>query len=213
VILRSICSALLATSLALASVRAQEPVHVLSPNTWLRAPASSAALNARIDAAAAQYRSRAPIPRVAFWDVAYPADSAEFAALGGNALLLVIALDQDSSELPLARTWMRTGTGDTAITQITSAWSRAPRGGDVEATFGPFRYEALFAVPVALLRGPAELLTDFTSGRQGFRIAAFAAGRPSMADNLPRAAATAVPVTSDVFKRFLRREYPGFAIP
>src|SRR2546427_9097631 len=57
--------------------RAQAPVHLESRIGWSHSSVSNAALDARLRGAAVQYRSYAPVPRIAFFDIAYPKDSAE----------------------------------------------------------------------------------------------------------------------------------------
>ena len=81
-------------------------VHYGSRVTLSQEPVTNAALDAKIQRRAAQYRRYAPVPRVAFFDVAFPADSVEYLAMHGYALLVVTAIDQDSSELPPARVYV-----------------------------------------------------------------------------------------------------------
>src|SRR2546425_13351645 len=53
-----------------ASARAQAPVHLESDAGWSHGSVSNGALDARLEAAAGQYRSYAPVPRIAFFDLA-----------------------------------------------------------------------------------------------------------------------------------------------
>lgn len=57
---------------------------------------------ARIAESASEHRDYAPIPRAAFFDIAYPDDRGEYAALAGYGLLLVTIVTQDSTEIPLS---------------------------------------------------------------------------------------------------------------
>src|SRR3989442_13476306 len=84
-----------------ASARAQAPGHLESDADWSHGSVSNGALDARLEAAARQYRSYAPVPRIAFFERAYPKDSTEAAAMNGYARLVVAAVVPDSNELPL----------------------------------------------------------------------------------------------------------------
>src|SRR4029077_1242745 len=86
---------------AVGSLTAQTPNHVEAALGWYAGPVSHGAIDAKLRAAALQYRQYAPIPRVAFYDIAYPADSAEAIGLRGNGVLVITAISQDSTELPL----------------------------------------------------------------------------------------------------------------
>src|SRR2546429_7555707 len=71
---------------------AQAPLHLETDAGWSHGAVSNAALDARLAAAALQYRSYAPVPRIAFFDLAYPKDSTEAAAMHGYAVLVVTAV-------------------------------------------------------------------------------------------------------------------------
>ena len=70
----------------------QDVVHRESPVLWRRTPVTNSILDDRIRQAALEYRSYAPIPRVAFYDIAYPKDSLEFEALAGYAVMVLTAV-------------------------------------------------------------------------------------------------------------------------
>src|SRR5256886_16926501 len=95
-----------------ASARAQAPMHVESDAGWSHGSVSNGALDARLATAARQYRSYAPVPRIAFFDLAYPKASTDAAALNGYAALVVTAVVQDSTELPPLRVYARPVGGD-----------------------------------------------------------------------------------------------------
>src|SRR2546426_1728471 len=94
------------------AARAQAPLHLESDAGWSHGSVSNAALDARLAAAAVQYRSYAPVPRIAFFDLAYPKDSTEAAAMNGYTVLVVTAVVQDSTELPLPRVYVRSVSGN-----------------------------------------------------------------------------------------------------
>src|SRR6266568_6784348 len=144
------------------AARAQAPLHLESDVGWSHGSVSNAALDARLAAAALQYRSYAPIPRIAFFDLAYPKDSAEAAAMNGYAILVVTALVQDSTELPLAKVYVSNARGDLGLTLVNSTASRvSPTESDVRATFGQFRWDGIFLFPLSSRTEVADLLADF----------------------------------------------------
>src|SRR5437764_1212329 len=68
---------------ALASVQSPyaQDLHFVAPDSWSKQAVSPAALSSRVESAAAQYERNAPIPRIALFDIAYPANPAEYAEL------------------------------------------------------------------------------------------------------------------------------------
>src|SRR6058998_975566 len=116
---------ILLCTLALGSrLPAQGVVHVEGNFGWSLSAVSNARLDDRVRAAAAEYHHYAPIPRIAFFDIAYPADSAEFVALAGNALLVVTALVQDSTEIPFASVYLRSATSIDSLRPVVAVLSR-----------------------------------------------------------------------------------------
>src|SRR5437763_15016616 len=109
-----------------ASARAQARVHVESDAGWSHGSVSNGALDARLAAAARQYRNYAPVPRIAFFDLAYPKASSQAAALNGYAVLVVTAVLQDSTELPLLRVYVRSISGDRDLPLIARVASCLP---------------------------------------------------------------------------------------
>src|SRR6266702_4239527 len=163
------------------AARAQAPLHLESDVGWSHGSVSNAALDARLAAAALQYRSYAPIPRIAFFDLAYPKDSAEAAAMNGYAVLVVTAVVQDSTELPLPQVYVRSVNGDRELPLVARIASWLPASDTiVRPTFGRFRLDACYLLPIAARASQGDLLVDFATHRQGFRLIHFAG------DGLPR---------------------------
>ena len=197
------------TSLA---VRAQGPVHVESALAWSQGPVSNAALDARLAGAAIQYRSYAPVPRIAFFDIAYPKDSTEAAAMSGQAVMVVTAVVQDSTELPLPRVHVRSAADDRDLVLLGRVASLLPAGQDaVRLTFGRFRFDAVYLLPLAVRATEGDLLVDFATHRQGFRLAHFAGDVPEPVRRLKFAGASSqAPAASTVWV-MVRREYADLA--
>src|SRR2546429_8381756 len=104
----AVCIALAALSSA---AWAQAPLHLETDAGWSHGAVSNAALDARLAAAALQYRSYAPAPRNDFFDLAYPNDSTEAAATHGYAVAVVTAVVQGRTALSRPQARGRAGDG------------------------------------------------------------------------------------------------------
>jgi hypothetical protein len=191
-------------------VAAQAPTHIENFFGWRREAVPNAALDARLAAAAAQYRRYAPIPRIALYDIAYPKDSAEAAALGENGVLVVTAVVQDTIEIPLRRVYVATLTGISELTLIAAVASYTSDS-LVRATFGQFRLDAVYLLPLSLRSTAGDLLTDFATHRDGFRFTHFDGQRPPALQELGTPVSRTGPPSPPVLWAFMRREYPDLA--
>src|SRR6266702_2117598 len=195
-----------------ASARAQSPVHLESDVGWSHGSVSNAALDARLAAAALQYRSYAPIPRIAFFDLAYPKDSAEAAAMNGYAVLVVTAVVQDSTELPLPHVYVRSVSGDHELPLVARIASWLPASDTiVRPTFGRFRLDACYLLPIAARASQGDLLVDFATHRQGFRLIHFAGDVPEPVRRLRFTGTSAEQPAASTVWAMVQREYPDLA--
>src|SRR6266581_7514868 len=195
-----------------ASARAQAPVHLESDAGWSHGPVSNAALDARLAAAALQYRSYAPVPRIAFFDLAYPKDSTEAAAMHGYAVLVVTAVVQDSTELPLPHVYVRSVNGDRELPLVARVASWLPASDTiVRPTFGRFRPDASYLLPVAARASQGDLLVDFATHRQGFRLIHFAGDVPEPVRRLRFTGSSAEQPAASTVWAMVQREYPDLA--
>ena len=204
-------ASIVASALAVASVlaKAQAPVHVESSVTWTQGAVSNAALDARLRGAGAQYRSYAPVPRIAFFDVAYPKDSAEAVATKGYALLVVIAVVQDSTELPLPRVYVRSTGHEWEVPLVARVASLVPTTDtNVRVTFGRFRLDALYLLPIAARITAGDLLADFATHRLGFRLTHFIGDVPDPVRRLGVLTPAAEPPLASAVWPMVKREYP-----
>jgi hypothetical protein len=78
----------------------QGVTHVEVRQGWSRNPATDAEMTDRLRGAASQYRTYAPIPRIAVYNIGYPSSPAEYEALNGYGAIVVTVVAQDSAELP-----------------------------------------------------------------------------------------------------------------
>jgi len=189
---------------------AQVPTHIENYLGWNRTAVSNAALDARLNEAAVQYRIYAPVPRIAMYDIAYPKDSAEAVALGENAVLVVTAVVQDTSEIPLRRVYVQTATG---VQELSLVAALASHTGDsvVSGTFGRFRFDAVYLLPLQLRSTAGDLLTDFAAHRDAFRFTHFDGQRPQALQELGRPSSGTAQPPAAVLRAFMRREYPDLA--
>ncbi len=185
-------------------------VHYGSRVTLSQEPVTNAALDAKIQRRAAQYRRDAPVPRGAFFDVAFPADSVEYLAMHGYALLVVTAIDQDSSELPPARVYVTSAAGRQELPLVSLRSSIVSDTG-VRATFGSRRVDAVYLLSVPLRFGGGQLLLDFAKNRQAFPIGLFDSPLPSDVQLLTHIRTPQdLPPVAVVWAVF-QREYPDLA--
>jgi hypothetical protein len=199
----------LSTSLLLSIVtlgQAQE-IHREEDLGWSNGPVSNAALDAGIREAAVQYRAHAPVPRFAHFDIACPRDSVEAAGLKAYAILVVTAVVQDSSEIPVRRVYFRSSNGDQQLPLHAAVASRIVDR-SILATFGAFRYDAVYLLPLALRVKVGDLLLDFAAHRQGFRLAHFTGDTPEPVRRLgPLGPPRGLPSKAAI-NTLVRREYP-----
>lgn len=178
---------------------------------WSRAPVTPERMRLRIEEAAVKYQTYAPVPRIVLYDIGYPRDAGEYASLEGYAVILITALSQERGELPLRRVYLSADGKEVELKLLKLVLSEQPANGDVTSkTFGPYRADALYLLPLQLRARPGDLLADFTSNRTGMKVADFAAPLPDDVqgfDLKPPAGAAPPP---GVLEQFIRREYPSF---
>src|SRR6266699_825817 len=203
-------SSVLAMSLAsIASVSTAQITHREHNLGWANGAVTNTALDGRLSQAAIQYRSYAPVPRIAFYDIAFPKDCAEFTSMSGHAVLVVTAVVQDSTELPPARIYFASGSAGTDLLRIGGVQSHVASA-DVRATFGQFRVDALYLLPSRPNVGARDILMDFAVHRQGFRLAQLSGQVPKPLAACPEADTRSQPSDSGLWA-LVRREYPDLS--
>jgi len=204
-------SSLLVMSLAsIASVSAAQVRHREHSLGWANGAVTNTALDGRLSQAALQYRSYAPVPRIAFYDIAFPKDCAEFTGMSGHAVLVVTAVVQDSAELPPARIYLASGPGGTELPRIGGVQSRVASA-DVRATFGQFRVDALYLLSFHPDGGGRDVLMDFAAHRQGFRLAQLSGQVPKPLAACPESDTRSQVPSDSVLWALVRREYPDLS--
>lgn len=207
-IMRPLLAATILTALAytLGGAAEEEPLHFISALPTTAQPLSPAALTLRIENAALQVAAYAPIPRVAFFDIAYPATRAEAQKLQGHALVLITALSQNAAEFPLKSAYVIVDGQRIDLRRLASVQSRNRDEDRVSRTFGPHRVDCLYLLPLAAAAPRAALLIDFAANRDGFNLGEFTGPPPAV---VPEGVPGGDP-PPDALAAFIRREYPGF---
>lgn len=188
---------------------AEDHLHVRERTGYSSEPVGSARMDKRITESALRYRKYGAVAaRAVFHDIAFPKDSKEFHRLNGFGLLVVTAVSQDSSELPLRRVYVQGEHGPEVLQRLFSISSAVePPDGDVAQVFGPFRADAMYLFPVHWKFKDSKLLTDFAQNRRGFQLASFPERIPPALKALPKEKPTSIPPLEEI-RQFALREYP-----
>ncbi len=191
---------------------AEDHFHVRERTGYSSEPVSSARIDKTITESALRYRKHGVVAaRAGFHDIAFPRDSKEFHRLNGYGLLVVTAISQDSSELPLRRVYVQGEHGQQALQRLFSTSSAVePPDGAVAQVFGPFRSDAMYLFPVHYKFKDSKLLTDFEQNRKGFQLATFPERIPSALKALPKEKPTSSPPLEEI-RQFAHREYPDLS--
>lgn len=183
---------------------------MVGTGNWSWSSLSPAAFNERIGQAAAKYQSYGHIPRVALYDIAFPADADEYRLLDGYAVMLVAALSQSARELPPKRVFIRSLDSTLELNLISSVASSNPPGSLTAKVFGAHRWEGLYLCPVYARFADAELLLDFASNRDGFIIARFQANDTQAIPLFPNVRPQQQRPPNAALEKLVAREFPGF---
>lgn len=189
---------------------AQE-LHVISQLPDGAEPLSPPGLSKRIRDAAVQYQAYAPIPRVGFYDIAYPATEAEAKELNRHAVLLVTAICQEKAEIPLRRVYVEVGGRQTDLRRLGSIVSEVRKEDDpVGSTFGQNRVDSLYLIPIYAAAKRGLLLADFAKNRDGFKLGELKGPPSGSIKNWADSPTEGAKPSDKAIKDLIHREYPGF---
>lgn len=188
---------------------AEDYFHVRERTRYSSEPVSSARMDRIITESALRYRKYGAVAaRAGFHDIAFPKDSTEFHRLNGYGLLVVTAISQDRSEIPLRRVYVQGEHGQEVLQRLSSISSAVdPPDGAVAQIFGPFRVDAMYLFPVHCRFKDSKLLTDFAQNRMGLHLATFPERIPPALKALPKEKPTSIPPLKEI-RQFAHREYP-----
>lgn len=192
---------IVAVSLGSAPVAAQDSFgQFKGALEWTQTPVVNEIQDARIAAAVHTYHGNV-IPRAAFYDIALPNDSSEYAAMNGFGLLALTVIVRDSLDVMPQQVVLLSDGNRYPLSMVGAVAS--PTDSASMHTFGPWRSDAIYLIPVSHL--PAHLVVDFP-GRRGFFVATLENKHPEAATG--SSVGEALPHREAV-DSFIHREYPG----
>ena len=123
--------------------------------------------------------------------------------VGGMGILLITAVVEDSSELPLGQVYVRSVAGDAPLKLVAAALSVVPDEAPIRSV-GRFRLDSYYLMPVVMIDRPGSLMIDFARNRTGFEVVALPLDPPDYA--VP--AGEASKPDPAAIRDFLTREFP-----
>ena len=185
--------------------------HVIGATEWGKQPVTPAHMNQRIEEAAVKFAANAPIPRIVLYDIAFPEDEKEYAALDGNAVILLTAASQNRDELPLQKVYAVSEGKEIELPLLKVVLAELEQN-DVASvkTFGRFRADALYLLPMSLRVKNVDLLVDFQVNKTAFKIAAFGTPLPDDVNHLVSIKPSGAGPSQAALETFIKREYPSF---
>jgi|GEM_PF-795869 len=176
---------------------------------WRNQPVTPARMNQRIDEAAVKYAEYAPVPRIVLYDVGYPQEPKEYAALDGNAVILLTAVSQAREELPLQRVYVLFEGKEVELKQLKAVPAEIDASAPSVKTFGRFREDALYLLPMSLRAKNGDLLADFQTIR-AVKVAAFGNPLPAGLSRLMAQQPSGSGPAPAALDAFIKREFPTF---
>jgi len=201
--------AISAAGAASAQVRAQPTP---TPTVWRDSHATPSGINQGIDDAAIKYLGE-PVPRVVLYDIGYPANDEEFAALDGNAVILLTALSHTREELPMQRAFILMEDGKEFPLRQVKLVPRAqlPTQSLAAKLFGAYRVDALYLLPVYLRLKPVDLFVDFSGeAKPRWKVATFETKVSDAVTRLKIVPPSGTGPADSLLNAFIKREFPGF---
>jgi hypothetical protein len=191
---------------------AGEPGHSVSPTADSKGAVNRRQFEQRFETSAVALAKGRPgglrADRYAAFDIAWPRDAEEWKRMGGNTVIVLGALSQNTSELPLARAYLERPDGRTVILKRLGYTRRTLEPGSQAAqAFGPHVSEEFYLVPANELGQGVMLKCDFARNRQSFVLSSSLV--PLRA--LPAQTAAGKPQVGAV-QTMVMREYPGFGV-
>jgi hypothetical protein len=187
------------------------PQPVVERPVWRNQPATPERMNQRLEEAGVKYQADAPYPRGVLWDIGYPHNDQEYVELDGYAVILITALTQERDELPLKRVYVLADGKEIELKLIKEVLSEQSGAKSAAAkTFGPFRADALYLLPVYLRIKTTDLMADFAKNKMGSKIGIFGGTVSAEVSKLTIKPPTGVGPSDKVLQQFIKREFPSF---
>lgn len=129
----------------------------------------------RIKQSAVEYEKYAPVPRLAQLDFAFAADKKEFTKLSGYGVLYIPSLNQDKSEYPIKKVYIKSNGTTTELRKI-GELNVGVKDKVIASVFGNNRIDYYYLLPYQLTQKEGELLIDWSSNRTEFILTKFPNG-------------------------------------
>ena len=192
-----------------ANAFAQES-HLINPGTFLQHSASPKVIEDRIVDAAIRYQSYSPVPRIALFDIAFPADAEEYRSLDGYGVVVLSVISQSADELPPSRVYVRVGEKNIELRLFSSAQSKVEKSNIASNVFGPYRWDGLYLFPVYLRMQGQALVMDFAKNRSDFVLGKFDTPVTETLAKFPVEKPLRDRPPESALIGLISREYPGF---
>jgi hypothetical protein len=180
-------------------------------SVWHGSTVNNDYINSRWAELANTFEADLPIPRMALYDIGYPRGAAEFERLDGYGLLLVSAMSQEKSYLPVARVFVTVDGKDIELTRINSFLAEAKDANNTIAKgFGRYRMDAIYAFPVWLRFQPGVLKVEFKGDTQALVLNRFSSEMSDVVRVLPNRKPKGNSYPAAALDQFMKREYPGY---
>lgn len=189
-----------------------DPGHLVSPTSDSKGAVNRRQFEQRFETSALAMAKGRPnnlrADRYAAFDIAWPRDAEEWKRMGGNTVIVLGALSQNTSEVPLARAYLERPDGRTVtLKRLGYARRTLEPTSQAAQSFGPHVSEEFYLVPVSALGPNVMLKCDFGRNRTGFVLThSLAPLRP-----LPASISAGKPQVGAV-QAMVMREYPGFGV-
>lgn len=178
---------------------------------WYAGTVNNESINRRWMELANTFEADLPIPRMALFDIGYPRGAAEFERLDGYGLLLVSAMSQEKSYLPLARVFVSLDGKDVELTRINSFLAESKDATSILSKgFGRYRMDAIYAFPVWLRLQPGVLKVDFKGDERSLILNRFSPQVSDVVRALPNRKPKGNTYPAAALDQFMKREYPGY---
>lgn len=200
----------LALALASPVYASDDYKHVIATESTATGSVTRAEMDDRLRKGARRDEQYGHAIRAVYYDMASPADREEYLATGGYALMWVVVIVDDASELPLKRVYLKTAKGEVSLIRVSSR--RRPMEIEdkiVQQVYGTHRQDALYYVPITADIQGAKVVADFTRNRVGFVVGALGELSASLGGPVIKPAEVANPAA---MKALQRREYPDFFV-
>ena len=178
---------------------------------WKNEAATPARMSQRIEEAAVKLAAHAPVPRIVLYDIGYPNGAPEYTALDGNAVILFTALSQDREELPLQKVYAVSEGKEIELKLLKVVLAELPATDTASIkTFGRYRADALYLLPMSLRVKNCDLLVDFQKNRLAFKVATLGTPLTDDLNKLVQIKSSGAGPSQSALETFIKREYPTF---